>query len=39
MRVWKCYKCSEEAYTGEEADRVVYAIYKKAEELGYDLRT
>lgn len=33
MRVWKCYKCNEEVYTGAEADRVVHAIYEKAEEL------
>lgn len=32
MRVWKCDKCGEEAYTGAEADRVVHAIYRKAED-------
>ena len=33
MRVWKCYKCHEAVCTGAEADRIVHAIYEKAEEL------
>ena len=33
VRVWSCYKCNEEVYTGAEAYRVTHAIYEKAEEL------
>lgn len=33
MRVWKCYKCDMEAYTGAEVDRVVQTMYEKAREI------
>lgn len=41
MRVWKCFKCNMEAFTGKEVDRVThsiyeYAMYEKARELNAD---